>query len=941
MNSMIFSGYTSGAFRCGRRREMSGKIPKLETGNVTDTVGIILTGIRNYGNKPDMIRQTAAEALECAPEDVMIPFDRLSTAKRKFVSEVIYGRLNRTLPYSVNELVRTFYEFVETPTERTKELQIRSDIRDIMRYLNCENRTSLSVGHPVVNICGQDFVAETDLVFLSNETIQTGKRKEKGKWVYDTEEVRVLEAVRIFPGKPQVSAGSGQVDVAATKRLELYIFLKSMEKLARSFKDENMLLKASYYYLQKNREKDENYSDDFFGKGGNVVSIQAHVKDMKSMDELFEPQILSFIRGEEVSSDKCETCRYRAICDFRMADIPIPEEEKPMPESLPVLSKAQKEAAEALTGNIRVIATAGSGKTTAMAYRIMNLLKAGVDPRKIGCFTFTNAGADEMADRINGFCKIAGIDADVSKITISTIHSFGDSLLKKYHGLLGYQGQPELINDIQKTRIIESILATNPPVKGQDEAYKRFYMDLFRAKGILALMIDCFEMIENGVSIKDFMKAFSLSEEAAKAVGKMYIQYKKRKKEACLIDHYDQEHGVLELLKVKPDLFDEVGIEHISVDEYQDTSMVQFQIIDAMRKASCVKSLFIVGDDDQSIYGFRDADVTLIKNFREMIHEDVRDIRLNENRRSSKSIVDFADAVISNNSGRIPKYPVSVKGTGEPVSVNPFANREEEKEFIVNEVERLIKAGRNERDIAILAPTNSELLEYADMLTEKGIKYISINPEPVLGNSNVMATISLVRFLNGKSEFDGVCYLNALNGGEVMNDLLLSEKLKKLSEKVSEVKDVEQFLGMVSELDPSGTDEIFQKFLDNTLTAKRAAVENGNLRELLEYITDFARFGKKETERKEKLYNGVVLSTMHSSKGKEWPVVFCSVSKMHAKDLKKEDIPEKNRLLFVACTRAMEKLYVTGVEEISSKSGSVKNMFLEECLCIAENRLAS
>ncbi len=102
---------------------------------------------------------------------------------------------------------------------------------------------------------------------------------------------------------------------------------------------------------------------------------------------------------------------------------------------------------------------------------------------------------------------------------------------------------------------------------------------------------------------------------------------------------------------------------------------------------------------------------------------------------------------------------------------------------------------------------------------------------------------------------------------------------------------------------------------------------------MCEYIIDFDRFGKKQTARKEKAYNGVVLSTMHSSKGKEWPIVFCSVSKLHGRDLNENDIPEKNRLLFVACTRAKEKLYVTA-SKIAFKSmaeGEVDNLFLEEC----------
>ena len=127
----------------------------------------------------------------------------------------------------------------------------------------------------------------------------------------------------------------------------------------------------------------------------------------------------------------------------------------------------------------------------------------------------------------------------------------------------------------------------------------------------------------------------------------MYMQYDKYKREACLIEHSDQELGVLRLLRLKPDLFDEVGIEHISVDEYQDTSNIQFKIINEMRKAKCVKSLFIVGDDDQSIYGFREANVELIKDFFAMIGDkNGTDVRLMETDVQQSIIVDFAAKLI-------------------------------------------------------------------------------------------------------------------------------------------------------------------------------------------------------------------------------------------------------------------------------------------------------
>ena len=752
----------------------------------------------------------------------------------------------------------------------------------------------------------------------------------------------VLEAVRLFTGKPTVKESSKILDTGISTRLELYVMLKAMEHIAKEeYPGQQIMLRASYYFLQKEREDDKKYSEEFFdGKGGNVITLQSYVNDMSNVDKTFEPQMKEFLKGQSVSSEKCKTCRSRVLCEYYDAAEPLTEEELPKPVSLPILSPNQEKAASALEGNVRVIATAGSGKTTAMAYRIMNLLKAGVQPEKIGCFTFTNAGAGEMRDRIKGFCGLAGIDVDFDKMIISTIHSFGDSLLKQYYNLLGYSKPPVLINEIQKTKIIESILSENSPIEALIDKYKNFYLDMFRAKGILELMKGYFSSIMEGMSQDEFAEQTGFDTTTVDSIYNMYMQYDKYKKDACLIEYSDQELGVLKLLRVKPDLFDEVGIEHISVDEYQDTSNVQFLIINEMRKAKCVKSLFIVGDDDQSIYGFRDANVELIKNFFKMIGENGLDVQLMENRRSTHNIVDFASTLISYNQNRIEKYPKSTNEIGEPVRVSTFVSKEDEQEYIVDVIEDLIKNGRKDNEIAILAPTNAELMAYADMLKKRGIESVSINPEPILENPRVVGAVGLVKFMLNNSEFSGTAYINARDNGTAITkpDEEIKQEILNLQNEVKNIKNVTGLFEKFKALDPEENDEIYQSFLEDINTAMEDAVKQENLPAVCEYVMDFERFGQKQTARKEKAYNGVVLSTMHSSKGKEWPVVFCSVTKMHGRDLKPEDIDEKNRLLFVACTRAKKELYISGVAIAfsSAMQGDVENMFLAECIEVYE-----
>ena len=941
------SGKLHGVYRCGKREEMISKIPRIEKEGMPDITGIIISGIMNFGNDADTIRMMAKDTIGCRAEDVKIPYDESKFARQRFVTEVITGKLTGSIRFSTESLINTFYEFLDMPTETTKQMQAKDDIRDIERYLHCEYRRPVINGHPVVDLCDTGFECQMDFMFKGYQTIKTNKHKEGRKWVYDEETVFVLEAVRLFTGKPTVKESSKILDTGISTRLELYVMLKAMEHIAKEeYPGQQIMLRASYYFLRKEREDDKKYSEEFFdGKGGNVITLQSYVDDMSNVDKTFEPQMKEFLKGQSVSSEKCKTCRSRVLCEYYDAAEPLTEEERPKPVSLPILSPNQEKAASALEGNVRVIATAGSGKTTAMAYRIMNLLKAGVQPEKIGCFTFTNAGASEMRDRIKGFCGLAGIDVDFDKMIISTIHSFGDSLLKEYYDLLGYSKPPVLINEIQRTKIIEKILSDNSPIDELIDKYKNFYLDMFRAKGILELMKGYFSSIMEGMSQDEFIAETKLSSETVDSIYNMYMQYDKYKKDACLIEHSDQELGVLKLLRVKPDLFDEVGIEHISVDEYQDTSNVQFSIINEMRKAKCVKSLFIVGDDDQSIYGFRDANVELIKNFFEMIGENGLDVQLMENRRSTHNIVDFASTLISYNQNRIEKHPKSTNEEGEPVCVSAFASKEDEQEYIVDVIEDLIKNGRKDNEIAILAPTNAELMVYADMLKKRGIESVSINPEPILENPRVVGAVGLVKFMLNNSEFNGTAYINARDNGTAItkSDEEIRQEILNLQNEVKNIKNVTGLFEKFKALDQEENDEIYQSFLEDINTAMEDAVKQENLHAVCEYVMDFERFGQKQTARKEKAYNGVVLSTMHSSKGKEWPVVFCSVTKMHGRDLKPEDIDEKNRLLFVACTRAKKELYISGVAIAfsSAMQGDVENMFLAECIEVYENMYGS
>lgn len=285
-----------------------------------DVTGIVISGIMNFGNDADMIKAMAKDAIGCKAEDVKIPYDESQFARRRFINDVIVGKLTGSVRFSTQALIDTFYEFLEMPTEATKQMQAKDDLRDIERYLNNETRRPIVLGHPIINLCGANFECQMDFAFLGPHIVKTNKHKEGRKWVYDEEEVYLAEAVRIFPNKPAVKETSKILDVGIGTRLELYVMIKEMQKWVDAHKcagGQPILLRASYYYLKKDREDDKHYSDNFFdGKGGNVISLSVIYSEdtMKAIDDIYAPKLREFLEGNSVLSGECKNCSSRMLC---------------------------------------------------------------------------------------------------------------------------------------------------------------------------------------------------------------------------------------------------------------------------------------------------------------------------------------------------------------------------------------------------------------------------------------------------------------------------------------------------------------------------------------------------------------------------------------------------------------------------------------------------
>lgn len=922
----------AGAFRCKKRRDIGKvmrKVPKTESSSDTQ---MIASAIAAADGDVDTISSI-----------VSVP---ISYKDYLNVRAALYNKIVRqNMKFAFKPIVSALYDITDFPTEATKELRKKEDILLFSRFFYSNDMTPepYEKFEDVVMAGCVSVEDEHDVIYKGIREFKKTKKEGKKNAVY-SEARPFVEIVRFFPSSPTVSQTGKGIDTGTGKRLELYAMLKAaFEKYGREMPNNTVFL-ASYYYLSKNSDADYfkgkgKFDGNFFsGKGGNIVSLSASAADVGMLIDSASTMFFSYASGEDVDGKICDGCGYKAVCKGKATPLPLPENERKR-KALPDLSDEQKAAVNALTGNVRCEATAGSGKTSVMAYRITKLLEKGVSPEDIGCFTFTNLAAREMHDRIADYCMDSGITADISRMTISTLHAFGYSVITDNYKALGYTKKPILVNDIQKTAIISKILKEEEEIEELEPMYRNFYLDMYSAKGILPFMTEVFTLIkERDIKDEDVLReAFKdLSDKTVHRFFELFCKYEEYMKEQNLIEYSDQERLVLKLNELVPGILSKYHLKHICVDEYQDTSRRQFEIYALLRKCPCTESFFVVGDGNQSIYGFRGASPEYIHGFDKMFafSGDCTDVPLTRNYRSSRNIVDFAADIVKRN-GDTSMSPKSGDFIGDRVRVESFENKDDEQAFIVDTVKSYIERGTVPEDIAVLTATNAELTPISDEFDRQSIPYINLNPAPVLENTKVLSAISAAEILKGSAR-PGAAYIAAAGSMNIKPSLQDDEAASIISSKKDEILALntsDSFMTYLEGLnDEENIDEVYDYFLTDIKNACEKEIEKGDLDGILSYILDYKTFGTKETAKRVLRYPGVVLTTAHSSKGKEWKIVIVSVSKFQAKDMTKEDMEEKRRLLFVACTRAEKELIVSGVSNAyGSKSGGyTANEYLAE-----------
>lgn len=612
------------------------------------------------------------------------------------------------------------------------------------------------------------------------------------------------------------------------------------------------------------------------------------------------------------------------------------------------LNDKQREAALHKEGPLLILAGAGSGKTSTMTCRIAHLIEEGVSPYNILAVTFTNKAAREMRERVETLMEeISGngiLKPDISSMWIQTFHSACLRILRVNAERLGYKNDFVVYDPQDQKTIVKNILkALNIDEKKYTPAY------------LLSIISDCKNKSQ---SPEEYIAAYG-EDFRTKIIYQVYKAYAAELKKNNAMDFDDLLLNAVKLFEQNEDVLLKYQnrFKYIMVDEYQDTNYIQYKFVALLAEAH--QNICVVGDDDQCIYEWRGADIRNILDF-ERDFKNTKVIKLEQNYRSYGNILDAAHSVIEHNRGRKQKKLWTVKDAGEKIIYRRADDEKEEARFIAQEIYHLEgHNGLSYSDFAVLYRTNAQSRVFEDAFSRADIPY------RVLGGlryydrkeiKDIMAymrlvqnsadDLSLVRIINepkrgigdktveklrtlagvrGESLFETLCdeeILNSLPAKAVKSVGEMVKVLKEYSDekenlRVSDIYDgVLVKTGYLKALEDANTVEAESR-IENILEFKTVIQEyekddpNLTLADFMERIALLAEVDNHNPDE-----NAVVLMTMHSAKGLEFPVVFLPGLEDGLfpgwRALERPDgVEEERRLCYVGMTRAKEKLYLT------------------------------
>ena len=599
------------------------------------------------------------------------------------------------------------------------------------------------------------------------------------------------------------------------------------------------------------------------------------------------------------------------------------------------LNEKQKEAVLHQQGPLLIIAGAGSGKTKVLINKIAYLLEQGVSPYNILAITFTNKAAEEMKERI----KANTSNFTGKAVWISTFHSMCNRILRKEIEALGYSTRYNIYDSNDLEALIKKV------IKELNIDDKKFTPKSV-LYGISILKNNLIDPQEAERKAADYFEEM---------VAKIYKSYQEKLKETDSLDFDDLLYLTVKLFRTNKETLDyyQERFKYIFVDEYQDTNHVQYLLTEML--AEKYRNICVVGDPDQSIYGWRGADMSNILNF-EKDYPGAKVIFLEQNYRSTDQILKAANAVIKNNSSRKPKNLWTNNKKGELLTCFEGETEGEEAAYLAREIERLVRAGYSYGDIAILYRTNSQSRIIEKSLVRYGINYKLYGGLSFFKRKEIKDILGYLQYLNNPK--DVIAFERIINtpkrgiGGTTVNKILFNAEDKGLTLEES-LKDGESYLNtgifkkiagflklmenLQNKLTTSSVTELTEAVIKETGYLKELEVERteeakdriANVKELLSETGEFDLQDDEKTlesflgnialySETDELSNEskVTLITLHMAKGLEYKVVFIAGMEEgifpHYRSLSDPaEMEEERRLCYVGITRGKEKVYLT------------------------------
>lgn len=628
------------------------------------------------------------------------------------------------------------------------------------------------------------------------------------------------------------------------------------------------------------------------------------------------------------------------------------------------LNPVQKEAVIAFEGPVLIIAGAGSGKTRVLTHKIAYLIDIGIPPQNILALTFTNKAAQVMKDRI---ANLVNPEA-AKRIWAGTFHSIFARILRLEAKLLGYTSSFSIYDADDSLQIIKRIME-NYPISNNRLTADTVHHIISLAKN-------------NILTPEEFAKSTSTSFE--RHIADIYKEYQDYLYQNNAMDFDDLLVNTYDLFKSFPEVLEKYQdkFNFILVDEYQDTNRVQYFVLRQL--ASKHRNITVVGDDAQSIYKWRGAEIKNILDFQKDFPE-ARVILLEQNYRSTKCILAAADSVIRFNKKQIEKKLWTDNPQGDPLELYQCETEKDEADLVINKIKELVKTGKySYGDFAVFYRTNSQSLEFENALRRENINYVVVGGvsfykrkevKDVLAYLRVLVNPndneSLIRIINepprgiGKktlnillnySKENNISLFNALDNLEKISNLQTraAQILKNFHQWISQTKEnlerrtrypseiITDYIkesGLVSMYEEIGTDDAYDRIGNiNTLLGDiynfLTQNESVDLNDYLQQISLISDIDEKNIATEQ-----VKLMTLHSAKGLEFPVVFIVGLEQGLFPLvrywskERDDEEEERRLFYVGLTRAMEKVFLTYAKirrKFGEESYQSPSKFLEE-----------